>query len=191
MKSNIFPAIKLTLVCLVFFMGIYTLAVYGIAHFAPNKGKGEIISKNGNTYYSNVGQSFTDDKYFNSRPSAVGYNAAGSGGSNKGPSNPDYLAEVQARIDTFLVHNPGIDKSEIPSDLVTASGSGLDPNISVQAAKVQVKRIAKIRNISEITIHQLIEQQTENPLLGLFGPQKINVLKLNIQLDNLSTSLKK
>lgn len=191
MKSNIFSAIKLTLVCLVFFMGIYTLAVYGIAQFAPNKGKGEIISQNGITYYSNVGQSFTDDKYFNSRPSAVGYNAAGSGGSNKGPSNPDYLVEVQARIDTFLVHNPGIDKSEIPSDLVTASGSGLDPNISVQSAKVQVKRIAKIRNISEITIHQLIEQQTENPLLGLFGPQKINVLKLNIQLDNLSTSLKK
>jgi K+-transporting ATPase ATPase C chain len=191
MKSNIFPAIKLTLVCLVFFMGIYTLAVYGIAQFAPNKGKGEIISQNGITYYSNVGQSFTDDKYFNSRPSAVGYNAAGSGGSNKGPSNPDYLAEVQARIDTFLVHNPGIDKSEIPSDLVTASGSGLDPNISVQSAKVQVKRIAKIRNISETTIHQLLEQQTENPLLGLFGPQKINVLKLNIQLDNLSTSLNK
>ncbi len=127
MKSNIFPAIKLTFVCLVFFMGIYTLAVYGIAQFAPNQGKGEIISSNGNTYYSNVGQSFTDDKYFNSRPSAVGYNAAGSGGSNKGPSNPDYLSEVQARIDTFLIHNPGIDKSEIPSDLVTASGSGLDP----------------------------------------------------------------
>jgi potassium-transporting ATPase KdpC subunit len=185
MKSNIFPAVKLTLVCLVFFMGIYTFAVYGIAQFSPNNGKGEIISQNGNTYYENIGQSFTDDKYFNSRTSAVGYNAAGSGGSNKGPSNPDYLAEVQARIDTFLVHNPGIDKSEIPSDLVTASGSGLDPNISVKAAKVQVKRIAKIRNISETTINQLIEQQIEKPLLGLFGTEKINVLKLNLALDNL------
>lgn len=185
MKSNIFPAIKLTIVCLVFFMGIYTLAVYGIAQFTPNNGKGEIISQNGNTYYSNIGQSFTDDKYFNSRPSAVAYNAAGSGGSNKGPSNPDYLTEVQARIDTFLVHNPGIDKSEIPSDLVTASGSGLDPNISVQAAKVQVKRIAKIRGINEGNIHQLILTRTEKPLLGLFGTEKINVLKLNIALDNL------
>jgi K+-transporting ATPase ATPase C chain len=96
MKTNIFPAIKLTLVCLVFFMGIYTLAVYGIAQFTTNKGKGEIITQNGKTYYTNIGQSFTDDKYFYSRPSAVGYNAAGSGGSNKGPSNPDYLAEVQA-----------------------------------------------------------------------------------------------
>lgn len=185
MKSNIFPAIKLTLVCLVFFVGIYTLAVYGIAQFAPNNGKGEIISQNGNTYYSNIGQSFTDDKYFNSRPSAVGYNAAGSGGSNKGPGNPDYLAEVQARIDTFLVHNPGIDKSEIPSDLVTASGSGLDPNISVQAATVQVKRIAKIRGVAEENIQQLILANTEKPLFNLFGTEKINVLKLNIALDNL------
>ncbi len=185
MKTNIFPAIKLTLVCLVFFMGIYTIAVYGIAQFAPNNGKGEIISQNGKTYYSNVGQSFTDDKYFNSRPSAVGYNAAGSGGSNKGPSNPDYLAEVQARIDTFLVHNPDTKKDDVPSDLVTASGSGLDPNISVQAAKVQVKRIAEIRNIAENALNQLIEQQTEKPLLGLFGTEKINVLKLNLALDNL------
>lgn len=185
MKTNIFPAIKLTIVCLIFFMGIYTLAILGIAQFAPNNGKGEIISQNGKTYYANIGQSFTDDKYFNSRPSAVSYNAAGSGGSNKGPSNPDYLAEVKARIDTFLVHNPKVNKSEIPSDLVTASGSGLDPNISVQAAKVQVKRIATVRNIKEEALNQLIEQQTEKPLLGLFGTEKINVLKLNLAMDNL------
>ncbi len=115
----------------------------------------------------------------------MGYNAAGSGGSNKGPSNPDYLAEVQARIDTFMVHNPGIQKSEIPSDIVTASGAGLDPNISVQAAKVQVKRITNIRHLNEIEIAALIESLTEKPLLGLFGIEKINVLKLNIALDNL------
>jgi potassium-transporting ATPase KdpC subunit len=185
MKSNIFPAIKLTLVCLVFFMGIYTVIIYGIAQLAPNHGKGVIISQNGKTYYENIGQSFRDDQYFNSRPSAVGYNAAGSGGSNKGPSNPDYLSEVQARIDTFLVHNPGVERSEIPSDLVTASGSGLDPNISVQAAMVQVKRIAKIRNIEEAKIYQLAEQQIEKPLLGLFGTEKINVLKLNLALDKI------
>ncbi len=185
MKTNILPAIRLTLVSLVFFMGIYTLAVYGVAQFAPNKGKGEIIIQGDKKYYANIGQSFTDDKYFYSRPSAVGYNAAGSGGSNKGPSNPDYLAEVQSRIDTFLVHNPGIEKSQIPSDLVTASGSGLDPNISVQAAKVQVKRIAMVRNISEENIQKLISENTQKPLLGLFGTEKINVLKLNLELDNL------
>lgn len=166
-------------------MVIYTLVVLAIAQFAPNKGKGEVITHNGKTYYANIGQSFTDDKYFNSRPSAVGYNAAGSGGGNKGPSNPDYLAEVQARIDTFLVHNPGVNKDEIPYDLVTASGSGLDPNISIQAAKVQVKRIAKIRNIEETTLLQIIEKNTEKPLLGLFGTEKINVLKLNMNLDNV------
>ncbi|OWY18187.1 K(+)-transporting ATPase subunit C [Sphingobacteriales bacterium UPWRP_1] len=185
MKSNILPAIKLTLLCLVFFSGIYTLTVYGISQFASNNGKGEIISHNGKTYYTNIAQSFTDDKYFYSRPSAVNYNAAGSGGSNKGPSNPDYLAQVQSRIDTFLVHNPGINKSEIPSDLVTASGSGLDPHISVQAANVQVKRIVKIRGIAESDIRQLILSNTEKPLLGLFGTERINVLKLNIALDNL------
>ncbi len=185
MQSNIFPAIRLTLVCLLFFSGIYTITILGIAQFAPNGGKGDIITQNGKTYYTNIGQSFTDDTHFYSRPSAVAYNAAGSAGSNKGPSNPDYLKEVQARIDTFLVHNPNITKSEIPSDLVTASGSGLDPNISVQAAKVQVKRIAKVRNIAEKIISQLIEQQTEKPWLGLFGTEKINVLKLNLALDNL------
>ena len=185
MKSNIFSAIKLTLVCLIFFMVIYPLILFGIAQLSPNNGKGNIIEQDGKTYYSNIGQTFTDDKYFYSRPSAVGYNAAGSGGSNKGPSNPQYLEEVKARIDTFLVHNPGVEKSEIPSDLVTASGSGLDPNISVAAANVQVKRIASVRNLQEADLYALIEKQTEKPLLGVFGTEKINVLKLNLELDKL------
>jgi potassium-transporting ATPase KdpC subunit len=183
MKNNLIPAIRLTLVCLVFFCGIYTLAVLGISKVVPENWS---FSKSEMGYYENVGQSFTSDKYFHSRPSAVGYNAAGSGGSNKGPSNPDYLAEVQARIDTFLIHNPDVKKVDIPADLVTASGSGIDPNISVQAAKVQVKRIAEIRNISEITLNQIIEQQTEKPLLGLFGTEKINVLKINLALDQVT-----
>lgn len=185
MKENILPAIRLTLVSLLFFSGIYTMTVLGIAQFSPNHGKGEILKQGNKTYYANVGQTFTDDKYFYSRPSAVSYNAAGAGGSNKGPSNPDYLKEVQARIDSFLVHNPGISKAGIPSDLVTASGGGLDPNISVQAATVQVKRIAKIRGFAEGHIQQLIISNTEKPLLGFLGTEKINVLKLNIALDNL------
>ena len=186
MKQHILPALKLTAVMIVFFSVIYPFAVWGFAQFSPNSGKGEIIEHKGNKHYVNIGQSFTDDKYFWSRPSAVDYNASGSGGSNKGPSNQEYLAEVQARIDTFLVHNPAIKKSEIPVDLVTASGSGLDPNFSVKAAKVQVKRIARIRNIDEAKVSELILQQTEKPLIGLLGPEKINVLKLNIALDELS-----
>ena len=183
--NNFIIAIRLTLVCTVLFCGVYPLAIWGAAQLTSNQGKGDVVSQDGKTYYANVGQTFTADRYFYSRPSAVAYNAAGAGGSNKGPSNPAYLAEVQARIDTFLVHNPGVAKADIPADLVTASGSGLDPNISVQAAKVQVKRIAKIRNVSEDAVKQLVDNQTEKPLLGLFGTERINVLKLNLALDKL------
>lgn len=189
MKKYLFPAIKLTLLSIILLSGIYTLISLGKAQAMPDNGKGQKITQNNKVYYANIGQSFTNDKYFWSRPSAVDYNAAGSGGSNKGPTNPEYLQTVQARIDTFLVHNPGIDKSKIPVDLVTASGSGLDPNISIEAAIIQTKRISKIRNISEKDIQQLIDRNTEKPLLGLFGPGKINVLKLNLALDNLHHSL--
>ena len=185
MKENIIPAIRLTLFCAVFFSGIYTMSILGIAQFAPNQGKGEIVTVKGKNHHINVAQKFTENKYFWSRPSAVDYNASGSGGSNKGPNNPDYLAEVQTRIDTFLLKNPSVKKEDVPSELVTASGSGLDPNISVQGAKVQVDRIAKTRNIDKQKVVDLIEKNTEKPLLGFLGTEKINVLRLNIELDKL------
>lgn len=185
MKENIMPAIRLTLFCAVFFSGVYTLSILGIAQMAPNQGKGEIVTVNGKNHHINVAQKFTENKYFWSRPSAVDYNAAGSGGSNKGPNNPDYLAEVEARIDTFLLKNPMVKRSEVPSELVTASGSGLDPNLSVQGAKVQAKRIAQSRKISETKVLEVIHKNTEKPFLGLLGTEKVNVLRLNIALDNL------
>lgn len=185
MKKHILPALKLTIVTIILFTVIYPLAVWSITQFAPNNGKGRIITGNGKKYYEDIGQTFTEDKYFWSRPSAVGYNAAGSGGSNKAAFNEAYLREVQSRIDTFLAHNPGIKKTGISVDLITASGSGLDPDISVLAANVQVKRIARIRGISEGNVQQLILSNIEKPLMGLFGPEKINVLKLNLALDNL------
>ena len=186
MKTYFLPALKLTAVLIILCSVLYPLLIAGIAKTSPGGGKGETLEVNGKVVgYANIGQKFSVDKYFWSRPSAVNYNAAGSGGSNKGPSNPDYLKDVQAKIDTFMVHNPGINKSEIPADLVTSSGSGLDPNISTQAAMVQVKRIAKTRNIPEDKINQLVESKIEKPLLGMFGPEKINVLKLNIALDQL------
>jgi K+-transporting ATPase ATPase C chain len=189
MKTNILQGTILTLCCIVFFCGVYTVAVWGIAQFSPNNGKGEIINykttkgivKYG---YANVGQSFTADKYFWSRPSAANYKADASAGSNKGPSNPDYLKQVEATIDTFLVHNPSVKRSDIPAEMVTASGSGLDPHISPKAAMIQVARIAKVRNISEEDLKLLVNNHIEKPLLGLFGPDRINVLKLNIALDN-------
>jgi K+-transporting ATPase ATPase C chain len=114
----------------------------------------------------------------------VDYNAAGSAGSNKGPSNPDYLQLVQDRIDSFLVHNPGIKKEEIPADMVTASGSGLDPDISPTGAYIQVKRIAAVRGLPEEKVKALVDKHVDKPFLGM-GPEKVNVLKLNIDLDNL------
>lgn len=186
MKENILPAIRLTIVCILFFCGIYTLLILGIAQAAPAKGKGEPVTVNGKVVgYKLIGQKFTDDKYFWGRPSAVDYNAAGSGGSNKGPTNPDYLQIVQGRIDSFLVHNPGIKKEEIPSELVTASGSGQDPDLSPAAAYLQVKRIAAVRNIPVEKINDLVKNHTDKPLAGLFGTERVNVLQLNIGLDNL------
>lgn len=186
MKNHIAPAIRLTLVLLVILSVVYPLVVAGVARFAPGEGKGETVTANGKVVgYALVGQKFTEDRYFNSRPSAVDYNASGSAGSNKGPSNPDYLKTVQARIDTFLVHNPGVRKEDIPAELVTASGSGLDPDLSPVAAKIQVARVAKVRGISSERLVQLVDEHTKGPLIGLFGPSTVNVLALNVALDQL------
>ncbi|TLV02103.1 K(+)-transporting ATPase subunit C [Dyadobacter luticola] len=185
MKTNIIPAIRLTIVTLVFFSVLYPGLIWGVAQLAPNRGHGEVVVANGKKYYTNVGQTFTEDQFFNNRPSAVDYNAAGSAGSNKGPSNPEYLAMVKARIDTFRVHNSDVDLKDIPVELVTASGSGLDPDISPKAALVQVKRIAAVRKVSEDAIVNLIDSHTEKPLFGMFGPAKVNVLGLNLALEKL------
>jgi K+-transporting ATPase ATPase C chain len=169
MKQNILPALRLTLICILFFCGVYTLLIWLIAQAGPEHGEGVSVQLNGKLVgYALEGQKFDQDRYFWTRPSAAGYNAAGSSGSNKGPSNPDYLKDVQSRIDSFIAHNPGIDKKEIPSDLVTASGSGLDPDISPEAAFVQVKRISSIRKVGEAEIRTLVEKHIQKPLLGLF-----------------------
>jgi potassium-transporting ATPase KdpC subunit len=187
MKQHIIPAIKLSIILLVVFAGIYPAIIWVAAQAAPNSGRGEVATVNGKVVgYANEGQNFSMDKYFQSRPSAVGYNAAGSGGSNKGPNNAEYLQVVRNRLDSFLVHNPAIKKEEVPVEIITASGSGLDPDISPEAAYIQVKRIAAVRSLSVEKINGLVEEHTQRPLFGLFGPAKINVLKLNIALDETS-----
>jgi K+-transporting ATPase ATPase C chain len=186
MKRNLLISLKLTLVLIVLCSVLYPLLIAAVGKLTPGGGKGKTIMVNGKVVgYDLIGQKFTDDKYFWSRPSAVDYNAAGSSGSNKGPTNPDYLKQVQDRIDTFLVHNPGVKKEDIPADLVTASGSGEDPDISPASAYVQVKRIAAARKISEEKIKALVDEHVDKPLLGFIGPEKVNVLKLNIALDEL------
>jgi potassium-transporting ATPase KdpC subunit len=185
MKSFLIP-IKLTLFFIIICAVVYPLLISFAGKLTPGGGKGEIIKVNGKVVgYANVGQKFTDDKYFQGRPSAVDYNAAGSAGSNKGPSNPDYLKTVQDRIDTFLVHNPAVKKETIHAEMVTASGSGLDPDLSPASAYIQVKRIAAVRGLPENKVQSLVEDHIQKPLLGMLGPSKVNVLKLNVALDEL------
>jgi K+-transporting ATPase ATPase C chain len=182
--KNIFSILKFTLFMVVLLAVIYPMAIFGIAQLAPNKGEGETVTVNGKVVgYQKIGQKFDKSNYFWGRPSAVDYNAAGSGGSNKGPSNPDYLALVQKRIDTFLIVHAYLKKSEIPSDMVTASGSGLDPNISPQGALIQVKRVAGARNLSESKVKALVETKINSP--AVVGTATVNVLELNIALDEL------
>ncbi len=184
MRKYILPSLKLTLVLIVICSVLYPLLIAGVGRMTPGGGGGETLTLNGKVVgYANIGQHFSDDKYFWSRPSAAGYNAAGSTGSNKGPSNPDYLKDVQAHIDSFLLHNPGVKKEEIPAELVTYSGSGLDPDLSPAGAKIQVRRIAAVRHLSEEKLNSLVDRYVQRPLWGIFGPDKVNVLKLNIALD--------
>jgi len=181
MKTYLFQSIRLTLVFVLLLTVMYPALIWSISKFSPDQGNGFKTGK----YYTNLGQKFDKDEYFNSRPSAVDYNAASSCGSNKGNTNPEYLKVVSDRIDTFLVHNPAIKRSQIPAELVTASGSGLDPDLTVDAANVQVPRIAKIRGISETSLYKLITLATERPCWGILGPEKVNVLKLNLELKKI------
>ncbi|MGF1922809.1 MAG: K(+)-transporting ATPase subunit C [Bacteroidia bacterium] len=186
MKKYITQSLRLTLVLMVLLCVIYPLSIALAGRWSKGNGGGETISQNGKVVgYALLGQSFTHPEYFWSRPSAVDYNAAGSAGSNKGASNEAYLNEVANRIDTLLKYHPGLKKADIPADMVTASGSGLDPDISEQGAIIQIKRVAAARKIDERRVTELVVEHTKGPLLGLFGPTSVNVLQLNIALDKL------
>ncbi|MXV50514.1 K(+)-transporting ATPase subunit C [Pedobacter sp. HMF7647] len=187
MKKYILQSIRLTVVLMVLLCVIYPLLVAFAGKLSKGQGDGETVNLNGKVVgYALIGQSFSKPEYFWGRPSAVGYNAAGSAGSNKGPSNPDYLKDINNRIDTLITYHPYLNRSDIPADLVTASGSGLDPDISVQAADIQVKRVAEQRKIDEGKVRELVQRNTTSPLFNLFGPSHVNVLELNIALDKIS-----
>jgi potassium-transporting ATPase KdpC subunit len=186
MKTHFIPCLKLTLLTMILFGLVYPIAITGVSVFAKGQGEGTILEVGGKAVgFEMIGQSFTLEKYFNGRPSAVGYNAASTGGSNKGPSNPEYLVQVEKRIADLMASNPATKKEDIPVDLVTASGGGLDPHISPEAALLQVPRIARSRNMKEEVLNNLVNEHIEKPLFGMLGPSKINVLKLNISLDQI------
>lgn len=187
--KTLLKSLKITLAFCVFFSVFYILILWLFAQVAgPNKGNAEVAVLDGKVVgAANVGQQFTQDIYFWGRPSCAGdgYDAANSCGSNKGPTNPEYLEEVKARIDTFLVHHPYLNRTEVPAEMVTASSSGLDPHITPQCAYVQVKRVAQARGLNEEQVKAIVDKSIEKPLLGFMGTEKVNVLKLNIALPRV------
>lgn len=191
--KNFIVAFRLTMVlCMFLYLG-YVMVLWIFGKVAgPGNGNAEVVEVDGKVVgVANVGQYFTKDIYFWGRLSCAGdgYDAANSCGSNKGPTNPEYLVEVETRIDSFLIHHPYLERKDVPAEMVTASGSGLDPDITPQSARVQVKRVAAARHLEEKQVATLVEKSIERPLLGLFGPAKVNVLKLNVALDKLKPIL--
>ena len=182
MISNLFKSLRLTIAFCLFFSVFYIFVLWLFAQVAgPNKGNAELVTLNGKVVgAANVGQNFTQDIYFWGRPSCAGdgYDASSSSGSNKGPTNPEYLAEVEARIDTFLVHHPYLSRKEVPAEMVTASGSGLDPNITPQCAYVQVKRVAQARGLREEQVKSIVDESIEKPLLGFLGYRKSECVEI-------------
>lgn len=186
MKANFRPALTLLALLTVVTGIIYPLTVTGIAQVVfPHQANGSLIVVDGKTYGSElIGQQFNDPKYFWGRPSAAGYNAAASSGSNYGPMNPSLEEVVQTRIDALRGADPN-NPLPIPVDLVTASASGLDPHISVASALYQVRRVAAARGWSEADVTSLVEKYTEGRQFGIFGEPRVNVLLLNLGLDGI------
>lgn len=190
MRAQFRPAI-VSLIALTILTGfVYPLAVTGIAHLLfPHQANGSVLMRDGRAAGSSlIGQPFDTPQYFWSRPSATApfpYNAAASSGSNLGPMNEVLLKAVQARIEALKAADPD-NPARIPVDLVTASGSGLDPHISPAAADYQVRRVARARGLDEPTVRQLVAQHTEERQFGVLGEPRVNVLELNLTLDNVN-----
>ena len=198
MLREVRPAIVVLLALTLITGLVYPLAITGIAKIMPRQAQGSLIERDGKVIGSTlIGQEFKSDNYFHGRPSATTapdpndptksvsapYNAANSGGSNLGPSNKALIERVQGDIDALKKENPA---EAVPIDLVTTSGSGLDPDISPESAYFQVPRVAKARNLSENKVRDLVREHIEDRFLGILGEPRVNVLLLNLALDRLS-----
>lgn len=180
-------AIRMALVTMVIFGLIYPLAMTGISQVLfPHQANGSLIREHGRVIGSElIGQQFTGPGYFHPRPSAAGegYDAAASGGSNLGPTSKALADSVKDRIKTAMQENPELAKGSIPADMVTASASGLDPDISVANAYAQVTRVAKTRGVSDSSVKELVDKSITGRTLGFMGEPRVNVLTINRALD--------
>src|SRR5262249_11277675 len=188
--SEIREAVVSTLVLAVICCGLYPLIVFGISQaFFRDKANGSlIVGKDGAVRGSSLlAQGFTAEKYFHPRPSAAGngYDASSSGGSNLGPTSQKLNDAIKDRIAAYRAENGLKETDSVPADAVTASGSGLDPHISLQNAQLQIARVAKARGLSEDKVRELVQRNTDGRDLGVFGEAGVNVLRLNLALDEL------
>jgi K+-transporting ATPase ATPase C chain len=185
MKTHIKVAVIYTLVTTLIFGVIYPLVVTGLSQLLfPAQANGSLIVRNGQIVGSRlIGQTFTSDKYFHSRPSNAGngYDPLASGGSNLGPTNQALVTRVSQDVAKWQQENPGV---AIPSDLVTSSGSGLDPDISPASAEFQVARVARARGLTVDQVRKIVAKHTQGRQLGMFGEARVNVLELNLDLDD-------
>jgi K+-transporting ATPase ATPase C chain len=189
MKRNLITAILMTIATTIVLGIIYPLVVTGLAQaLFHDKANGQLIVKDGKIVGSRIiGQPFASDRYFHSRPSNAGngYDAANSGASNLGPTNHALIDRVTASVAQYKTDNPHL---PVPIDLVTTSGSGLDPDITPAAAEFQVARVAKTRGMSEPQVRTFIAKHTEGRQLGFLGEARVNVLELNLDLDSLAAA---
>jgi potassium-transporting ATPase KdpC subunit len=187
---RLWVAVKMTIVLTLLTGIVYPVVMVGLAHlFFPTQANGSLIVRDGTVVGSSIlGQNFSSPRYFHGRPSAAGdkgYDAANSSGSNLGPTNKTLIETVRSRASTLREHEPGINHGQIPVDLVTASGSGLDPEITPAAAEIQVPRVAKARGLTEDTVRSVVTTHTRGRVLGILGEPGVNVLQLNLALDDL------
>ncbi len=185
MKTELKRAVLYTLVTMVLFGGVYHLLIWGIGRVAfPAQAEGSLLRRADGAVVGSslIAQKFTKPGYFHPRPSGVDYNAASTGGTNYGPSNPDHLKAVKERLDAITAEE-GVPGTLVPSEMVTASGAGLDPHIPPSAAELQVARVARARNVAPERVREVVSRHTEGPLLGVFGRARVNVLELNLALD--------